>query len=79
MGVLMTEEINSDVDDPVVSAERFARLEQRVTDHIKVCDRLKELADQLAKQHGAHGRWMLAQLMIGLSTLVVLLNFIYSK
>ena len=75
----MTDEFHSDGDDVVVSAERFARLEQRVTDHIKVCDRLKELADQLARQHGAHNRWMLAQVMIGISTLIVLLNYIYSK
>ena len=45
MGVVMSDEINSDGDDslPEVSIAEFAALKQQVRDHIRVCDRLRIL------------------------------------
>ena len=72
----MTDEINPDGDPVVVSAERFARLEQQVRDHIKVCDRLKDIAEEMKRVAATQTRWMMAQILVSVSTLIVLLRYI---
>ena len=64
MSVLMTDEFNSDDNPPVVTdAERIARLEQKVTDHIRWCERHKQAT-----------RWFISALIATATLLILILQ-----